>query len=314
MLDKTEMRVVYCNTLMDLANTNSNICVVEADLTNCIKTTPFQKAFPDRFFNVGIAEANMVGISAGLATCGKIPFCSSFATFATRRCYDQAFLSVGYSQQNVKIVGTDPGICAEINGATHMPFEDMGIMRNIPDMLCIEPTDAVMLEKVLPMIVDYNAPTYIRLQRKNAYTIYDQNDSFELTKAKTIRQGNDATIIASGIMVNAAIEASEILKQQGYDVGVMNIFTWKPIDQDAIIQCAKQSGAIVVAENHSRINGLFSAVSDVVVSNYPVVMESIAIQDLYGQVGKMNFLAEQYGLTTQDVVNATLKAIARKAK
>lgn len=314
MLDKTEMRVVYCNTLMDLANTNSNICVVEADLTNCIKTTPFQKAFPDRFFNVGIAEANMVGISAGLATCGKIPFCSSFATFATRRCYDQAFLSVGYSQQNVKIVGTDPGICAEINGATHMPFEDMGIMRNIPDMLCIEPTDAVMLEKVLPMIVDYNAPTYIRLQRKNAYTIYDQNDNFELTKAKTIRQGNDATIIASGIMVNGAIEASEILKQQGYDVGVMNIFTWKPIDQDAIIQCAKQSGAIVVAENHSRINGLFSAVSDVVVSNYPVVMESIAIQDLYGQVGKMNFLAEQYGLTTQDIVNATLKAIARKAK
>lgn len=312
MTDNMEMREVYCQALIDAAKNDSRIVVVEADLMNCIKTGPFKKAYPDRFFNVGIAEANMIGVSAGLATCGKIPFCSSFGTFATRRCYDQIFISVAYSKQNVKIVGTDPGICAEINGGTHMPLEDMGIMRGIPQMLCVEPTDSAMLKALMPQIINYKGATYIRLQRKKAETVYSEKDSFDLFKAKSIKEGKDATIIASGIMVSKAIEASEQLKDMGYDVGVVNTFTWKPIDEQAIIDCAKKSGAIVVAENHNIRNGLFSAVAEVVVNNCPVPMESVAVMDEFGEVGKMPYLSERFGLQTSNIVEKTLNVIKRK--
>ncbi|MDE7337285.1 MAG: transketolase family protein [Clostridia bacterium] len=312
MTDNMEMREVYCQALIDSAKDDNRIVVVEADLMNCIKTGPFKKAYPDRFFNVGIAEANMIGVSAGLATCGKIPFCSSFGTFATRRCYDQIFISVAYSKQNVKIVGTDPGICAEINGGTHMPLEDMGIMRGIPSMLCVEPTDSAMLKALMPKIIAYDGATYIRLQRKKAETVYTEKDNFDLFKAKTIREGKDATIIASGIMVSKAIEASNTLKDMGYDVGVINTFTWKPIDEQAIIDCAKKSGAIVVAENHNIRNGLFSAVAEVVVNNCPVPMESVAVMDEFGEVGKMPYLSERFSLRACDIVEKTLKVIKRK--
>ncbi len=312
MQDTFEMREIYCQSLIEAAKTNKNIVVVEADLMNCIKTGPFKKEFPDRFFNVGIAEANMVGISAGLATCGKIPFCSSFGTFATRRCFDQVFISVAYSKQNVKIVGTDPGICAEINGGTHMPLEDMGIMRGIPQMLCVEPTDSVMLKALMPQIIDYKGATYIRLQRKKAETVYSEGEKFDLFKAKKIASGKDATIIASGIMVSKAVEAREELKNQGYDVGILNVFTWKPIDEQAIIECANESGAIVVAENHNVHNGLYSAVSEVIVANKPVPMESVAVMDEFGEVGKMPYLSKKFHLTKEDIVEKTLKAIKRK--
>ena len=312
MQDTFEMREIYCQSLIEAAKTNKNIVVVEADLMNCIKTGPFKKEFPDRFFNVGIAEANMVGVSAGLATCGKIPFCSSFGTFATRRCFDQVFISVAYSKQNVKIVGTDPGICAEINGGTHMPLEDMGIMRGIPQMLCVEPTDSVMLKALMPQIIDYKGATYIRLQRKKAETVYSEGEMFDLFKAKKIASGKDATIIASGIMVSKAVEAREELKNQGYDVGILNVFTWKPIDEQAITECANESGAIVVAENHNVHNGLYSAVSEVIVANKPVPMESVAVMDEFGEVGKMPYLSKKFHLTKEDIVEKTLKAIKRK--
>ncbi len=312
MQDTFEMREIYCQSLVESAKTNKDIVVVEADLMNCIKTGPFKKEYPDRFFNVGIAEANMVGVSAGLATCGKIPFCSSFGTFATRRCFDQIFISVAYSKQNVKIVGTDPGICAEINGGTHMPLEDMGIMRGIPQMLCVEPTDSTMLKALMPQIIDYKGATYIRLQRKKAETVYSEGEKFDLFKAKQISKGKDATIIASGIMVSKAIEASEELKKMGYEVGVLNTFTWKPIDKDAIIENAKESGAIVVAENHNTHNGLYSAVAEVVVNNCPVPMESVAVMDEFGEVGKMPYLSKKFHLTTEDIVEKTLKVIKRK--
>ncbi|MDE6189487.1 MAG: transketolase family protein [Clostridia bacterium] len=312
MMDNCEMREVYCSSLIEEAKTNDKIVVVEADLMNCIKTGPFKKAYPDRFFNVGIAEANMIGVSAGLATCGKIPFCSSFGTFATRRCYDQIFISVAYSKLNVKIIGTDPGICAEINGGTHMPLEDMGIMRGIPNMLCVEPTDSAMLKALMPQIVAYDGATYIRLQRKKAETVYSESDKFDLFKAKTISKGKDATIIASGIMVSKAVEASKKLKDMGYDVGVLNTFTWKPIDEEAIIKAAKSTGALVVAENHNIRNGLFSAVAEVVATNCPVPMESVAVMDEFGEVGKMPYLSERFNLRSEDIVEKTLKAIKRK--
>ncbi|MDE5653994.1 MAG: transketolase family protein [Clostridia bacterium] len=312
MQDSLELREVYCNSLVEEAKTNDKIVVVEADLMNCIKTGAFKKAYPDRFFNVGIAEANMVGVSAGLATCGKIPFCSSFGTFATRRCYDQIFISVAYSKQNVKIVGTDPGICAEINGGTHMPFEDMGIMRGIPNMLCVEPTDATMLKALMPQIIAYDGATYIRMQRKKAETVYQEGETFDLLKAKSVVNGKDATIIASGIMVSKAIEASKIFKGMGMSVGVLNVFTWKPIDEQAIIKVAKSTGALVVAENHNIRNGLYSAVAEVVVNNCPVPMESVGVQDEFGEVGKMPYLAQRFHLTVDDIVQKTLKAIKRK--
>lgn len=312
MQDTFEMREIYCQSLIEEAKTNKDIVVVEADLMNCIKTGPFKKEYPDRFFNVGIAEANMVGVSAGLATCGKIPFCSSFGTFATRRCFDQVFISIAYSKQNVKIVGTDPGICAEINGGTHMPLEDMGIMRGIPDMLCVEPTDSTMLKALMPQIIAYKGATYIRLQRKKAETVYQEGEKFDLFKAKKIASGKDATIIASGIMVSKALQAREELKKQGLDVGVLNVFTWKPIDKEAIIECAKESGAIVVAENHNVHNGLYSAVSEVIVANKPVPMESVAVMDEFGEVGKMPYLAKKFHITEEDIVEKTLKVIGRK--
>lgn len=312
MLDNLEMREVYCQSLIEAAKTNDRIVVVEADLMNCIKTGPFKKEYPDRFFNVGIAEANMIGVSAGLATCGKIPFCSSFGTFATRRCYDQIFISVAYSKQNVKIVGTDPGICAEINGGTHMPLEDMGIMRGIPHMLCVEPTDSASLKALMPQIIAYDGATYIRLQRKKAEKVYDEGDTFDLFKAKTIAKGKDATIIASGIMVSKALEASKTLKEMGYSVGVINTFTWKPIDEKAIIAAAKTTGAIVVAENHNIRNGLFSAVAEVVATKFPVPMESVAVADEFGEVGKMPYLSQRFNLRAEDIVAKTVKAIKRK--
>ena len=194
MQDEKEMRQIYCDCLLELAEKDKNIVVIEADLMNCIKTDRFKAAFPERFFNVGIAEANMVGIAAGLSTCGKIPFISSFAPFATRRCYDQIFISVAYSKQNVKIVGTDPGISAEVNGGTHMPFEDMGIMRIIPECVCVEPTDAAMRKSLMPQIAAYKGMVYIRLFRKKTEKVFEDGEKFDLFKARSIKEGKDVPL------------------------------------------------------------------------------------------------------------------------
>ncbi len=312
MQDLKEMREIYCDSLIEMAKTNKDIVVVEADLMNCIKTGPFKKAYPDRFFDVGVAEANMIGISAGLATCGKVPFCSSFATFATRRCFDQIFISVAYSKQNVKIVGTDPGICAELNGGTHMPFEDMGIMRGIPQMVCVEPTDGAMLKSLMPQIADYKGAVYIRLFRKKTEKIFEDGAQFDLFKAFTVRSGRDVTIIASGIMVDRAIKAAEILKDRGIDAEIVNVYTWKPIDEETIVRSVKKTGAVVVAENHNIFNGLTSAVSEVTSKLCPVPVESVSVKDQFGEVGKMAYLADRYGLNPSNIVDAAVKAMQRK--
>lgn len=312
MQDNKEMREIYCESLVEMAKTNKNIVVVEADLMNCIKTGPFKKAYPDRFFDVGVAEANMVGISAGLATCGKIPFCSSFGTFATRRCYDQIFISVAYSKQNVKIVGTDPGIAAEINGGTHMPFEDMGIMRGIPGMVCVEPTDSAMLKSLMPQIVDYKGPVYIRLFRKKTEKVFGDGAEFDLFKAFTLRKGTDVTIFASGIMVDRAIKAADILKDKGVSAEVVNVYTWKPIDEETVVASLNKTGAAVVAENHNVFNGLTSAISEVTAKLCPVPVESVGVKDQFGEVGKMPYLSDRYGLNVGNIVDAAIKAVARK--
>lgn len=298
--------------LVEAARKDDRIVVLDADLMSCHSTKCFLEAFPERFINVGIAEANLIGVAAGMAAFGKIPFAFSFAPFATRRCYDQIFISVAYSKLPVKIVGSDPGVMAEANGGTHMPFEDMSIMRAIPKMVCFEPTDATMLAKALPQIIDYPGAVYIRMFRKKAEKIYDDGLDFKLGKAVTLREGKDVTLVASGIMVARALKAADELAAEGISARVVNIHTWKPIDEDAIVESVKATGAIVTCENHSTYGGLGSAVAEVVVEKCPAPMELIGVRNSFGEVGKEAYLSEKFGLTVADIVAAAKKAIARK--
>lgn len=312
MTDLKEMRQALADALVKTAETDERIVVLEADLMSCHATKGFKSAYPDRFINVGIAEQNLIGVSAGLATMGKIPFAYSFGPFATRRCYDQIFISVAYAKQPVKIVGTDPGVTAEANGGTHMPFEDMSLMRAIPKMVCFEPTDATMIETALPHIIAHNGPVYIRMPRKKQEKVYDEIKDFSLGKAIELRDGKDVTIIASGIMVSRAVEASDILKEEGISARVLNMHTWKPIDEDAIVKAVKETGALVTCENHSTNGGLGSAVAEVVVEKCPAPVEMIGVRNSFGEVGKLPYLSERFGLTTKDIIEGVRKVINRK--
>lgn len=312
MTDEKEVRQVMAAGLVEAARKDDRIVVLDADLMSCHSTKCFLEAFPERFINVGIAEANLIGVAAGMAAFGKIPFAFSFAPFATRRCYDQIFISVAYSKLPVKIVGSDPGVMAEANGGTHMPFEDMSIMRAIPKMVCFEPTDATMLAKALPRIIDYPGAVYIRMFRKKAEKIYDDSLDFKLGKAVTLKEGKDVTLVASGIMVGRALKAAEELAAEGITAKVVNVHTWKPIDEDAIVESVKATGAVVTCENHSTYGGLGSAVAEVVVEKCPAPMEFIGVKNSFGEVGKEAYLSEKFGLTVADIVAAAKKAIARK--
>lgn len=312
MTDEREVRQTMAAGLVSAAAKDDRIVVLDADLMSCHSTKCFLEAYPERFINVGIAEANLIGVAAGMAAFGKIPFAFSFAPFATRRCYDQIFISVAYSKLPVKIVGSDPGVMAEANGGTHMPFEDMSIMRAIPHMVCFEPTDATMLEKALPEIIDYPGAVYIRMFRKKAEKIYDDSLEFKLGKAVTLKDGGDVTLIASGIMVARALKAADELKEAGIDAHVLNIHTWKPIDEDAIVSAAKDTGAIVTCENHTTAGGLGSAVAEVAAEKCPVPMEFVGVKNSFGEVGKEAYLSEKFGLTVSDIVAAAKRAVARK--
>ena len=312
MTDEREVRQTMAAGLVSAAAKDDRIVVLDADLMSCHSTKCFLEAYPERFINVGIAEANLIGVAAGMAAFGKIPFAFSFAPFATRRCYDQIFISVAYSKLPVKIVGSDPGVMAEANGGTHMPFEDMSIMRAIPHMVCFEPTDATMLEKALPEIIDYPGAVYIRMFRKKAEKIYDDSLEFKLGKAVALKDGGDVTLIASGIMVARALKAADELKEAGIDARVLNIHTWKPIDEDAIVSAAKDTGAIVTCENHTTAGGLGSAVAEVAAEKCPVPMEFVGVKNSFGEVGKEAYLSEKFGLTVSDIVAAAKRAVARK--
>ena len=312
MTDEREVRQTMAAGLVSAAAKDDRIVVLDADLMSCHSTKCFLEAYPERFINVGIAEANLIGVAAGMAAFGKIPFAFSFAPFATRRCYDQIFISVAYSKLPVKIVGSDPGVMAEANGGTHMPFEDMSIMRAIPHMVCFEPTDATMLEKALPEIIDYPGAVYIRMFRKKAEKIYDDSLEFKLGKAVTLKDGGDVTLIASGIMVARALKAADELKEAGIDARVLNMHTWKPIDEDAIVSAAKDTGAIVTCENHTTAGGLGSAVAEVAAEKCPVPMEFVGVKNSFGEVGKEAYLSEKFGLTVSDIVAAAKRAVARK--
>ena len=306
------MRDVYCETLMDLALENTDIVVLDADLVSSSGMKPFFSRYPDRAIQCGIAEANMIGIAAGLSAMGKIPFAHSFGSFATRRACDQIMVSAAYARQNVRIVGTDPGITAAYNGGTHMPFEDMGVLRSIPGITLIEPTDPVMLENILKQLATLHGVFYLRMARKNAAAIYDAGSKFEIGRGNMLLPGNDVTIIASGIMVVEALKAAAILRAENVSAGVIDMFTWKPIDAGLIAECARSTGAIVTAENHNVIGGLGSAVAEVLCASHPVPLEMVGVQDRFGQVGTEDFLREEYGLTSGEIAMAVMRAINRK--
>ena len=307
-----EIRKVFCETLIELANENKDIILMDADLMGAMGTKPFMAAHPDQTINCGIMEANMIGVAAGLSATGKIPFTHTFGPFATRRACDQIFMSGVYAKNNIKIIGSDPGITAQINGGTHMPFEDMGIMRGLPEMTVIEPTDAAMTAWAVKTLAATYGVQYMRLVRKQCVKVYDEGTEFELGKAVRLRDGKDVTIIASGFCVAEAIKAADELEAQGISARVLDMFCWKPIDAEAICKAAAETGAIVTAENHNVINGLGSAVAEVLVKNQPVPMEMIGVQDQFGEVGPLDYLADRFQLTAPYIVEAAKKAVARK--
>ena len=306
------MREVYCETLLDLALENEDIVVLDADLISSSGMKPFFSRFPDRAIQCGIAEANMIGIAAGLSAMGKIPFAHSFGSFATRRACDQIMISAAYARQNVRIVGTDPGITAAYNGGTHMPFEDMGVLRSIPDITLIEPTDPVMLADILRQLGTLVGVFYLRMARKNTAAVYKEGSTFDIGRGNVLLTGSDVTIIAGGIMVVEALKAAAILRSDNISAGVIDMFTWKPIDAQLIESCARSTGALVTAENHNIIGGLGSAVAEALCSSYPVPLEMVGVNDRFGQVGTEEFLREEYGLTADRIAEAAIRAIERK--
>ena len=281
----TLMRDACCQALMDAAEKNEDIVVLDSDLVNSSGLKPFFKFFPDRAIECGIAEANMVGIAAGLSSVGKIPFAHSFGCFASRRVCDQIMISAAYARLNVRIIGSDPGITAAKNGGTHMPFEDMGVLRSIPEITLIEPTDPVMMKDIVRQLVDAYGVYYIRMVRKEATAIYKEGSTFEIGKGNLIVDGTDVTIFASGILVEEAVKASTILKTEGISARVVDMFTWKPIDRELVERCARETGCFVTAENHNVVGGLGSAISEAAAETVPVPIEMIGAKDRFGAGG-----------------------------
>ena len=309
---ETLMRDAYCNTLMELAEKDSRIMALDADLVSSSGMKPFFKAYPERAIQCGIAEANMIGVAAGLSLTGKVPFCHSFGPFASRRVCDQIFISAAYAKLNVRIIGSDPGVTAAYNGGTHMPFEDMAVLRGIPEITLIEPCDPVQLADVTRQLVDVYGVYYVRMVRKNATAIYAPGSTFEIGKGNLLRAGTDVTIIASGIMVEEALKAAEALAEEGVSARVVDMFTWKPIDMELIAKCAEETGAIVTAENHNIYGGLGSAVAEAAARTVPVPIEMVGTDDRFGQVGTEAFLRGEYRLNAQRIAEAAKKAIERK--
>ena len=312
MADKIATREAYGKALVEFGS-DSRIVVFDADLSKSTKTESFKKKYPERFFNMGIAEANMMVTAAGMATCGKIAFASTFAIFAACRAFEQIRNSICYPNLNVKIGATHAGITVGEDGASHQAIEDIAIMRALPNMTVISPADAVETRHVIKAAIDHNGPVYIRLGRLNVPVIFDEsNYKYELGKGITLAEGTDATIIATGIMVHLALEAKDILKKDGINARVINIHTIKPIDADIIIKAAKETGAIVTAEEHTIIGGLGSAVTEVVSENYPVPVLRVGVQDKFGKSGKPDILMEMYGLTAANIVTRTKEALKIK--
>ena len=300
---KKSTRQAYGEALVELGRQNNNIVVLDADLTKSTKTNLFQEAFPERHINVGIAEADLIGTAAGLATCGKIPFASTFAMFAAGRAFEQIRNTVAYPKLNVKIAPTHAGISVGEDGGSHQSVEDISLMRSIPGMVVLSPADATETKKMIFAAAEYNGPVYIRMGRLDVPVLFDDSYDFQIGVANTIKEGTDVTILATGLMTARALEAAEKLQDEGVSVRVVNVGTIKPLDGETVLKAAQETKFIVTAEEHSVIGGLGSAVSEFLSETHPTLVKKVGIYDVFGQSGKAEELLEKYELTATKLIS-----------
>ena len=305
-------RDAYGEALAELGAVNENIVVLEADLSKSTKTSDFKKVYPERHFNMGIAEQNMLGVAAGFAAAGKIPFASSFAVFATGRAYDQIRNSIAYPNLNVKIAATHAGLTVGEDGGSHQMLEDIALMRALPNMTVIVPADGIETKQAIKAAAEYEGPVYIRMGRPKVPVLFDDNYTFEIGKGVVLKEGTDVTLVGTGIMVSKAVEAAELLAAEGISAAVVNISTIKPLDAELIIAQAQKTGAIVTCEEHNIYGGLGSAVAEVLVENCPVPMARVGVADKFGESGLPDELLEKYGLTAANIAAQTKAVIAKK--
>ncbi len=306
-------REAYGKTLVELGKENPNLVVLDADLAVSTKTAEFGKVFPNRFFNIGVAEQDMMSVAAGLATTGKTVFASTFAVFATGRAWEQVRISIAYPRLNVKIVATHGGIVTGEDGVTHQATEDIAIMRVIPNLSVIVPSDSIETKKAIIAAAKTYGPVYIRLCRPNVPIINEEGYDFKIGKARMLMDGKDVAIIATGIMVAQALDAAEELKKEGINAKIINMHTIKPLDKEIIMKAAEETGAIVTVEEHSILGGLGSAVAEVLIENHAVPMVRVGIKDMFAESGKPKELLEKYGLTTENIIKAVKDVIKRKS-
>ena len=300
--EKKATRQSYGEVLVELGKQNENIVVLDADLSTATKTEKFAKEFPERFFDMGIAESDMMGTAAGFATCGKIPYASTFAVFAAGRAYDQIRNSICYPNLNVKICATHAGVTVGEDGATHQMLEDLSLMRTLPNMKVFCPSDDIQTMWVIKEISKINGPCYVRLCRLSTPVIYDENKEFEIGKMVQLGDGADATIFATGVVVSEALKAQEILKTKGINIRVIDVHTIKPIDEDMIVKCARETKRLISIEDHNIIGGLGSAISEVLTSKYPAKLERMGIEDSFGKSGKAEELLKYFKIDADAII------------
>ena len=313
--DSRACRDAMALTLDEMMAKDKDICYVDCDLMGCVNTKRLQQHYPDRAFQAGIAEGNAAGVAAGLAATGKKVFFHSFGTFSSRRCYDQIYMSAAYAGLPVHVLASDAGVTAAFNGGTHMPLEDAAMYLSIPDAVVTDPADYDQFASVVRQLPDITSGvTMTRFARKDIIKVYGPDSEFTIGKGVTLHETDKdaATVIASGILVDEALKAWETLQAEGVNVRIIDMFTWKPLDVDLVIKAAKETGAIVTAENHNVVCGLGSVVANCLAKNCPAPQEFVGVQDLFGQVGPQNFLMDEYGLRAANIVEAVKKVIARK--
>lgn len=311
-MDPVAFKDLLGENIPKIIENDPDVIYLDADLMSCIGTTKFGLANPDKAINCGISEANMIGVACGLAAAGFKPIAHTFGPFASRRVYDQVFLSAGYAKNDITVLGTDPGVCAAYNGGTHMPFEDVALYRAIPTATIFDIADSAQLLDVLTQAKDLPGVKYIRVGRKNNAKVYETGSKFPIGKGITLREGKDAVVFATGIMIHEALQAAQELSKEGIEITVVDMFTIKPLDEECVIKYAKETGAVVTAENHNKIGGLYSAVSEVLARTLPTPVEYVAVEDVYGQVGPQDYLQQAYGLTKENVVKKVKAVLARK--
>jgi transketolase len=310
--DKRGIRDMVAAALDAQMAADPRVCYLDADLMNCIGTRKLMAKYPTRAINCGIAESNMIGVAAGMSAAGMIPYAHTFGIFASRRVFDQAFLSVAYAKLNVRILGSDPGVTAALNGGTHMPFEDMAPYLAVPNAVLIDVCDCAQAASVMEQVKDMYGLIYIRFMRKNPTAVYADGQDFTVGKGALLREGSDITLMGSGIMVAETLKAADMLAAEGISARVIDMFTWKPIDKDLILDSAKKTGCIVTAENHNYLTGLGSQVAEVVTSAYPVPVIRVGVEDIFGEVGPESYLQKRFELTAEKVYSKAKEALAIK--